>query len=370
MKKILVIFLTLVLVLSFAVPAIAEEIDTSVTISNGSDPTNAPIIKAKWETPDDGDTGPGTQVLPPLTYNGLKKVCFWAVITDPQGIYSINEAFVDIAHPAGYPEEGSFKDQVRLVSHLDATLDGQLTAAEIAQGLADLNSAYDKGLITFDPSYTIEEIREEIEQGDAWIWFGCYNLLYHQPAGDYLVSAYAFDKVTNNMSAILTNYFTYVPMTACEFDFTTINYGNAIISNEQVIGGDTNFSPGDGKPTMRNIGNTWLTLRVMQDDMGFGYSVNAQGGKVWNVEYDARLGSIVEGNAKVVYDPAYDKGATPPDSFTAIPGVIHLCNTWKIDFSIHVLKARTTDPNYPNYSGVMLLECVSAPFTGPNVPHP
>jgi hypothetical protein len=167
-------------------------------------------------------------------------------------------------------------------------------------------------------------------------------------------------------SSHLINYFEYVAVTAAEFDFTSVSYGN--ITSDGVVSGDTYFGNVDGGPTMRNIGNTWLRLQVQQDDMGFGQT---QPGNVWNVRFDARLGSTTEypqgGGVNTYFDPSVAKGTLSPDplQWTTLPGVVHLCNTWKIDFSIHIIKAIL-----PTYSGTMWLKVVPSTFTGPNVPHP
>jgi hypothetical protein len=337
-------------------------VDTGVSISGGSG--DEPLIKAKWETPDadPADTNPPTQIDPPLVYEGNVPVEFWVVVAD-NPITDISMVSVDVYHPAGYPESGSFKFEVVLLPYMDALSDGVILEAEALSAIAAFNAAYDDGLVTLHAGISAQDVRDELSQGEAWLWGGAYEMYYHQPAGDYKVDAFAIDAGPVSVDSHLINWFEYVATPAAAFDFASISYG--LITTDGVVSGDTYF--GTGGPTMRNVGNTWLRLQVQQDDMGFGVTMP---GSVWNVTYDARVGSVTEypqgGGANTWYNPSVFKGAgLDASKWTTLPGVIHLCNTWKIDFSIHIVKAIL-----PNYSGTMWLKVISATFTGPNIPHP
>jgi len=360
MRRLIVLAITIITLLVMTVPAMA--VDTGVTISGGSG--DEPLVKCKWETPDaaPADINPPTQIQPPVTYGGTSPVGFWAVVAD-NPITDITIVAVDVYHPAGYPESGSFKFEVILTPYMNALADGIIQEAEATAAINAFNAAYAAGLVTLHAGVSAQDVRDEMSQGEAWLWSGAYEMSYHQPAGDYRVDAFAIDAGPVSVDSHLLNYFEYVAVTAAQFDFTSINYGN--ITSDGVVSGDTYF--GTGGPTMRNIGNTWLKLQVQQDDMGFGVS---QPGDVWNVRYDCRLGSTTEypqgGGANTWFDPAVLKGsALDPLKWTTLPGVVHLCNTWKIDFSIHISKAIL-----PSYSGTLWLNVISAPFTGPNLPHP
>jgi hypothetical protein len=168
---------------------------------------------------------------------------------------------------------------------------------------------------------------------------------YHQPYGTYKVIITAFDN--NNNQGTLENHFLYVPVTAAELDFTAIDYGTVQVQTDVIRGGDTVFSQDDGKPTVRNIGNTWAKIWLFQNDMGFGQTV----GQIppWNVLFDARLGDALTGTL-IHFDPAFAKGTTPTPNGpkTVLPDILKLCNTQKLDFSILVKKALL-----PGYSGNM-----------------
>ena len=167
---------------------------------------------------------------------------------------------------------------------------------------------------------------------------------YHQPEGDYKVEVIAFDS-NNNMSDPLMNYFTYVALTKVAFDFENVSYGPVEVCSNKWVGGDTTFQMFDGFPTVRNLGNTNAQIVVAQDDMGLGDTSG-----VPNVEYDARLGAV-GGNAHVTYDPT-DLG---DPVMTTIPGILQLCNTEKLDFSIHVKKAPAG-----SYDGNMIIGSIWA----------
>lgn len=302
---------------------------------------NPPIVKCKWETPDDGDPthiAPGTQTLPPVAFDVTKPIGYYAVVTDPEGVGTVSAVYADVFHPQGPPENGSFKYQIQL-----------FPCGTIAEGLAQFDQAIAEGLITFASGFTPEDVRHQLEQGLAVVYCACGIIHYHQPAGDYRVEAYAFDR-NNNQSVRLINLFTYIPVTACEFDFATVNYGSVEVCVNKWVGGDTTFALGDGLPTVRNIGNTNAQITVFQDDMSFGKTMD-----VWNVEFDIRLGATGQ---NVVYNPAYAEGAPIPNpTVSVVPDVLSLCNTQKLDFSIHVKKAPAGA-----YNGTMTIGCIYAPF--------
>jgi len=343
MKKLAILLLTLGLALSMAIPAMAQpNVTTQVEVTAGGGAP--PIVMCKWETPDDGDPShaiPATQILPPVSYNGVKPVGYYAVVTDPQGIGTIQAVYADVYHPDGPPEFGSHKYQIQL-----------LPVATKVIGLADFDAAVAQNLIFFGEGQTAEIVRHQLDQQLAWLYEVQGEIHYCQPAGIYTVKVHAEDR-NNNWSSFFCNTFEYVGVTAAEFDFTTVNYGSVEVCVNKWVGGNTTFSNGDGLPTVRNIGNTNLKVAIFQDDMAFDKTLD-----VWNVEYDMRLGAD---GTNVVYSPAFKKGqSVSQPTVTIDPDVLNLCNTQKVDFSIHVKKAPAGQ-----YSGVMTIGAVFAPFSAP-----
>ena len=120
----------------------------------------------------------------------------------------------------------------------------------------------------------------------------------------------------------LFNEFWYIPTAAIEIDFSVVDYGDVVECVWQTsTGGDTDMNT-PSLPTVKNIGNTPVTLSVEQDHMGFGMTDGN-----WNVEFQARMN----------VDGAYT-GPYWPDMETPIPGVLGMCTQDKLDFQIHVIK--------------------------------
>jgi hypothetical protein len=323
MKKILATIVAITMVMAMVAPAMAS-VTTSVTVQSGGG--SPPIIKAKWEQDttaklEDGDpshTTLGSQFLPPLVFGGVKEVWYYAVVTDPNGVNTITQVSAYVYHP-----DDSYKYKVPLTKVV-----GDPTT------LINLfNAAYAAGLVTLNDGMTIADILDQLDKGTAQIWSGRANLDYHQPGGNYKVEVDAFDGLS--LSEKLINTFLYVPGKAFEIDFTNVDYGTVLVSSEQMLAGDKDFTT-PNRPTVRNVGNMPIQLTVNQDDMGFGKDVN----NIWQVEFDARLGS--DNVNKVVFDPFVT---------TTLPNLLPNCNTEELDFSIHVKQGTPGT----TYNGIMTI---------------
>jgi len=374
MKKVLGILLALMLVLAFSLPVIAgdpppKEAVTGVVVSSGTG--SPPIIKAKWEQLDpavcadleDGDPEHLTlltQLNPPLTFEAKIYPQFWAIVTDPQDVSTVSQVWINVYHPEGMPECGSWKYK--------KDLDEQDKGIIGSGGAIDaFITARDAGLVTCGTDeagvpYTYADILEELVQCHAKVYMGVGELDYHQPAGDYLVVADACD-INNNWASdwghALRNLLTYMAIPAIEIDFSTVDYGEVDISHDSWVAGDQIFLAGDSKPTVRNIGNTEVKLCIQQDDMGFGYA-GVPPVITWNVEFDVRLGEPPCPDIR--FAPAGVKGdpALPiHEKSTHIDPTLPLCNTQKINFSIHVKQGASEE-----FLGKMWIGYCSAPFSG------
>jgi hypothetical protein len=359
-------------------------VDVDVTVAGGTS-HSPPIIKCKWEEPDDYEMEPDTQIDPVLWNNdegfgpGQKQVCFLTVVTDPQGIGDIrgiddlsqSGVFADVFEPefagcTAWPSGGVFKYQVRLEvlpwcdllppSHpCDKTMQTVLDLQEVLQGLNDaerltLNTAYFNSIGITDEADMLYDIADELVQDLALLFKGCDLLDYHQPCGLYRVEIVAYDD-SNDPSEPLVNPFEYRCTAGIALDFDTINFGEVTVCVEQLIAGDATYLPGDGKPTVKNIGNVpvkivelWSDLYNCSTDVGLGKT-----GDEWNVEYDSRLGI---GGTKVV--PIF------PEVETELPEILGLCNEEKLEFSVHVKKAPAGC-----YYGEVVISGVAEPACGP-----
>jgi hypothetical protein len=329
-KKLIVsVVLALSLVLSLGLPVLAESVSTGVEVTQGGG--NIPVIKCKWETPDHDPTQPYTQVNPPCTYQGTQEVCVWVVVTDVEDQGEVAQVVADIYHPDGPPECGSMK-----YGNLELVMVDRLS-----EGIPEFMSAAAGDLVHYASPFDYDEVLFELEEGVAQVWRGCFLEDYHQPAGDYSIDVYAVDSHAN-VSEVITNTFEYVATTAFEVDFTSVAYPTTMMSSHVWTLGDRTFGTAD-RPTVRNLGNTCINLWVEQDDMGFGSYDSGE----YKVEYDARLGNDT-GNNTVYYDPCEK---------VMIPDTLPLCNTQKLDFSIHVKFALPG-----TYGGTMTLSCSEVPF--------
>jgi len=372
LRRLLGIVIALVMLLTTAVPAMAADVTTTVTINGGT--SAPPLVKAKWEqdlTPslEDGDplhakyvpnSPTNSQFLPPLVKGGKKLVQYWAIVTDADGVNTISQVTVDVFHPAGPPRNGSFKYQLILQPVALETCLPAYTAARSAK------------LVTYQqnttPPINDADVLFELDKRTAACWMIQGELDYEQPAGDYKTVIDAFDNSNTWASqgtpkTNLENLFTYVGVAGIELDFNSFNYGSVTVSSEKWIAGDTIWNtplaaaPAPNPATVRSIGNTLVKITLKNTDMGFGfngvtpttYSGSAPpptGQSNWNVVFDARMGS---NPANAMY---YD-----PNITITLPNVLQLSSQDELDFSIHVLKAAAGSK-----SGTITIGAVIAPF--------
>lgn len=330
----------------------AGNISTTVTMAGGGQTSDPPIIKCKWEydldvivdlaqcppcnipsgcyTPgywenDACPCEPGLQVKPIL--GGDVYVGYYAVVTDPQGVSTVDSVYADVWHP-----DGIFKYQIELTP---LGFEGPSYDKTVALDAWDHVITCHPDLVTYSDYalYNESEIEEELDQEQAYLYYAEAPINYCQPGGWYTVGIIANDNY-DVWSDYLYNYFWYIPTSGIEIDFSLVDYGVVAEEFEQQAGGDKIWGTSD-KPTVRNIGNTPVTLWVAQDDMGFGQTgVPPE----WNVEFRARLGAD---GTKVYYDPY--------ESLVEIPGVLELCTLEKLDFFIYVHKGWAGD----TYVGTM-----------------
>jgi hypothetical protein len=299
-----------------------------------------PIIKVKWEYdlgpgPHDGFAHdsciePGLQVAP--LPNRFVLVGYYAVVTDPQGKDHVDHVYADIWHP-----DGEFKYQIELtrIGFEDTVYDKTVALGiwdHVIRNHRDIITVNDDWAMGLDPGINWwDDVRDELNEPLAYMYYGEALLSYCQPGGYYTVGVRAHDHYSA-WCDYLFNQFWYIPTAAIQIDFRTVDYGIVAESFDQWVGGDYDMDT-PHKPTVRNIGNCPVELWVIQNDMDFGKTDGR-----WNVQFDAQL--TADEINRVYYFP---------DILTRIPGILDLCTMEKLDFSIHVFKGL---PNIP-YSGRM-----------------
>lgn len=327
-------------------PLVSPNVSTGLT----SDTTGGanPIVKAKWEANvdkyTDASSAAGAQFMPSGQYQVNKRIAMCAVVTDPDGLADIDNVYSDVFYPTGIAL-GS--------SHVNLPGQSGLGCGKLMQedSLTRLSKAdgfnlfcnnvrnLNNNLPTFNPDYDYNEICAvdgELMKETAAVYCGEKDLSYEDPSGDYKVWAVAQDK--NGLQGVLQNTFTYLPVTAFETDFTSVNYGNVRLNTHKIISGNLLWEPASStKPTVRNVGNTRLEMTVVQDDMGLGVTNQA-----YNVKFDARVGS----NATfAVYDPFQQVTLADP---------LDLSEMDEMDFSIDISKFPPTHTGNV-YTGAMTL---------------
>jgi hypothetical protein len=259
--------------------------------------------------------------MPPATFEGAKWLNYYAVVTDEESGGNVQMTYTDVYHP-----DGTFKYQIIF------------TPMNKADGIAAFNAVKNIGLLKLgqgsaDAAFVLNELNKET----AAVWMGTAEIHYCQMDGNYAVDVQTVDQ-NQNPSAWLNNTFYYVPVTAAEYDFTAVNYGSVSMGAPAVWrAGDVLFVNGDGKPTVRNVGNTKLKIKVNQSAMGFGKDVTGK----WDVQFDARLGHT---SAEPLYDPLTDH---------VLIDTLDRSHTDELDFSIHVVKG------FGSHSGTMTLSVLN-----------
>lgn len=159
----------------------------------------------------------------------------------------------------------------------------------------------------------------KLYKDEAVVYCGKKTISYEDPAGFYKITTLVQDK--NSGSGTHDHGFNYEAMTAFEVDFSEVQYGPVKLNINKIISGDVDFTT-IAKPTIKNVGNTRLSISVYQDDMNLGKTT----GVGWNVGYGARIGHVV---GFTTYEP---------ETTTPITSWLDLSEVNEMDFSVKVTK--------------------------------
>lgn len=310
-----------------------------------------PVVKAEWEMNaakndngkysgfDDSSTA-GAQFLPSGKFEVDKTVVVCAIVTDPDGVADINGVYADIFYPTDIALGSNHPDNRQGCGqqHGNEFRLNKLSKEDginlVCNGLQENNY----NLPVWNSGYDYAEVCSE--DGELWkdtafVYCGEHNLSYEDPAGSYRTLIVAQDKY--GQDGYLENNFKYMQLTAFEVDFDHVFYGDVKLNTPKIVSGDLTFSIGDLRPTVRNVGNTRLQLKIYQDDMDLGRTDND-----WNVRWEARVGSQASFRAYW------------PEAWADLLKELDLSETNELDFSIKVSKFPPTHEDL-NYSGQMII---------------
>lgn len=392
MKKLIALVIAVVLVLAMVVPALAAPPPTVTTVVNIDGGTSAlPTIKVKWEQSSlnsNGATTPTTygNVNPPLTKCGWVQVDYYAVVTGPQPLYgNLSNVFAYVYSPVGSPPPyNSLSDPPEGDIHPNFKYKVDFTPITDIATAVGLFNAVPPSALTYgmnpNPSpngtlYTAADILLELNKPEATLWHGVARLTYEQPAGAYIVDVYGItaagktSTIPSNPYVVapfeaLENTFTYNPVPYIAIDFTSLSYGNVTTGVDTWVNGDTQMANppdgagigGNGYPaappkgaTVENIGNTWASIDIWQDDMGFGQT---------DVLYDYKMGNAT---ALINQVPNMIAGV-PQGPGHILPNSLGLSMLDELDFSILVVQP-VIGQNH--YTGKLKIAANYTPFNTP-----
>lgn len=358
MKKAFIISMVFALSLTMSLPVLANgNITTGLTqVQSGGE---APIVKAKWEMNStkingiyqDGDdsSAAGAQFNPTGVKDQNRTITICSIVTDSDGIGDIAGVYADVYYPGNIelgPSHVALPNQsgdgCGLFMQQDELF--PLSKADGIELFCNKIRNTNNNLPTFNSGYDYNEICAtdgELMKETAKVYCAEKDLSYEDPSGHYKVVAVAQD--SNSLNGTLENYFEYLPLTAFEVDFSSVNYGNVKLNIEKIVNGDLTWAPSNSSmPTVRNVGNTRMNLTVWQNDMGLGKTSGN-----WNVMYDARVGSTV----------AHQDYA--PEVTTTLDDALDLSEMDEVDFSILVNKFPVGGST--TWNGTMTLGAVTAP---------
>ncbi len=358
MKKAFIISMVFALSLSMSLPALANGNTISTGLTQVQSGGEAPIVKAKWEMNSDKDpssgqylegddsTAAGAQFYPTGVKDQNRTITICAIATDADGIGDIAGVYADVYYPVNIelgPSHVALPNQSGLGCG-EFMQEDKLYPLSKADGIelfCNKVKNNNSNLPTFNYGYDYNEICAtdgELMKETAKVYCADKDLSYEDPSGHYKVTAVAQDN--NSLTGTLDNSFEYLPLTAFEVDFTSVNYGNVKLNIEKIVNGDLTWGTAN-LPTVRNVGNTRMNLTVWQNDMGLGKTSGN-----WNVSYDARVGSMV---------PHQDYY---PEVTTTLDDALDLSEMDEVDFSILVNKFPINGQT--TWTGTMTLGAVEA----------
>ncbi|MCK5510886.1 hypothetical protein KAI65_05100 [Candidatus Parcubacteria bacterium] len=173
-----------------------------------------------------------------------------------------------------------------------------------------------------------------LEQDTVSLFCAESSLAFDDPAGEYQVLLKVKDSQENLAEA--SNVLKYLELTTFENDFSNFQYLRVAENKFKITRGDSVWG-GLFRPTVRNIGNTRLQIKIQQDDFNLGKTNG-----IWNLEYKARVGKNAEWLNYF------------PEQIAYLKDPLDLGETTNIDLGILIKKYPEND-NQSAFSGQMIL---------------
>ncbi len=265
----------LALFLSVLAPATASAttVTTSLSFSLGAARVDATWamatdrdIAGKYLAADD-DVRTYPQFNPSGQVGVAKPYALCALVTDPDGAADIGPVSGALSYPAGVAAGGVCAPTQSLPGFT------ALSAADSFDLFCGRIQDHNSNLFYAESGFALGDVCHEttgsIRTGKAVVYCAESDLAYDAPAGDYYFQINARDGRTGENYA-LTSLLQYQALTGFETDFNHINYGLVGLGVPSPVYGDSLWDAGAAAPTLRNSGNTRLSMTLNQDDMGLG----------------------------------------------------------------------------------------------------
>lgn len=283
----------------------------------------------------------GAQILPSGQYKTDKTFAVCALVADAQ------TKNISVTARIAYPKDFNFKidgkerlgGQLKnniILFKMDQAETDELFCKEIRNGNNNLPK-WNKDE-TFGYTYDYEQICGQeglLAMNNAKIYCGDTALAYNDPAGLYEITYNASDELGKTKE--FKDYMKYLELTMFENDFSDVQYGPTDLNEWKTLKGDVIWGSANA-PTVRNIGNTRLKIKIKQNDFGFGKS-----GIIWNLLYQARVGK----------DAPFSEYL--PEQIVILKNSLDLGEMTNIDFSVLVKNFPEDNGIRPVWDGELLL---------------
>ncbi len=331
-------------------PRVTARADPSVPTHAVVDPSTVPPrIECKWELPDVDSATPGIQygldddptltpgypcalptsggppTMPDQVHHMIqvrpnledlpeqRRIQLWMAVDHPLGISAITDVFWQVYHP-----DGTLKLQVHGTqvppSSPACSAWGPMFDAAIRNG--ELTSA-----AVNDVNYGMVA---KCLQDEKAFYYAEFPLSKEQMCGEYKIVATAVG--VGGTTTSLTNYIDVLCVFAIDIDFNRVDWGNIFPGLTKWVSGDLIWDvPPDNRPTVKNIGNDGMAVKIQ-----FSVMTGTNFGKVIE-QFDGKFGRSPSTLASIDPLPANTWG----DFGTGTNQVLCANEIGKLDLSIH-----------------------------------